>query len=43
VAYNEVWKKNTDWAESAVAVYNLRPAQALEKLFTDLSRGMADL
>jgi len=43
VAYNEVWKKNTDWAESAVAVYNLRPVQALEKLFTDLSRGMAEL
>ena len=43
MAYNEVWKKNTAWAESAVAVYNLDPALALEKLFLDLSRGMAGL
>ena len=42
-AYLELWKKSTGWAENAVGVYNLRPAQVLEKLFTDLSRGMADL
>ena len=42
-AYFELWKKNTGWAENAAGVYNLRPAQVLEKLFTDLSRGMAEL
>jgi hypothetical protein len=43
LAYSELWKRCSDWAESAVGVYNLRPAQALEKIFTDLSRGMAEL
>ena len=43
VAYNELWKKCTAWGETAVGVYNLRPAQVLEKIFTDLSRGMAAL
>jgi len=42
-AYNELWTKCSAWAESAVNVYKLRPAQAMEKLFTDLSRGMASL
>jgi len=43
VAYNEIWKECIAWGESAVRVYNLRPVQALEKLFTDLSRRMAAL
>ena len=43
VSYNEVLRKNSKWAETAVGIYNLRPAQALEKLFNDLSREMADL
>jgi DNA polymerase-3 subunit gamma/tau len=43
VPYNEMWKKCAAWAETSVCIYNLRPAQVLEKLFTDLSRGMADL
>ena len=43
LGYNELWKKCTAWGETAVGVYKLRPAQALEKLFTDLSRGMAEL
>ena len=43
VSYNELWKDSSKWAETAVGIYNLRPAQALEKMFTDLSRGMADL
>ena len=42
-AYNEIWKKNISWAENAVGLYRLRPAQALEKLFTDLSMGLAEL
>jgi len=42
-AYNELWTKCSAWAETAVGVYKLRPAQAMEKLFTDLSRGMASL
>ena len=40
--YNEMWKKGINWAASAVLTYNLRPAQVLEKLFTDISRGMAE-
>ena len=43
VAYNEVWKKSISWGELAVCTYNLTPAIVLEKLFTDLSRGMAEL
>jgi len=43
VAYNELWKKSLNWAESAVKVYRLRAAHVLEKLFLDLGRGMAGL
>jgi len=43
VAYNEVWKKCISWGETAVGSYRLSPALVLEKLFTDLSRGMAEL
>jgi len=39
--FYDTWKTCADWAENAVAVYNLRPAQALEKMFTDLSRGLS--
>ena len=39
----QIWKACTDWAENAVSTYNLRPAQALEKLYTDLSRKMGAL
>ena len=41
--YNELWIKNINWAGSAVLAYELKPAQVLEKLFADLSGGMADL
>jgi len=43
VSYNEIWKKCSAWGETAVGTYKLNPALALEKLFTDLSRGMATL
>ena len=43
LAYNEIWKKCSAWAETAVGVYKLRPGQAMEKMFTDLSRGLAEL
>ena len=43
VLYNELWKQCVNWAETAVGIYKLRPAQALEKLFTDLSRRLASL
>ena len=43
VAYNEVWKKSASWGETAVSSYRLMPTLVLEKLFTDLSRGMAEL
>jgi len=39
----EMWKKCSDWAQTASGIYNLRPVQVLEKLFIDLSRGMASL
>ena len=42
-AYNEIWRDSINWAENAVGVYNLKPASVLEKLFADLSRGMASL
>ena len=42
-AYYELWKQCSGKAETAVGVYNLRPAQALEKLFYDLAGGMAEL
>ncbi|MCL2232178.1 MAG: DNA polymerase III, partial [Treponema sp.] len=42
-AYNEVWKKCISWGETAVSSYRLSPTLVLEKLFTDLSRGMAEL
>jgi hypothetical protein len=40
IAYIEVWKKRAAEAESAVMVYNQSPALALDRLFTDLSRGL---
>ena len=43
LAYNEIWKKSSLWAQTSVGVYKLRPAQAMEKIFTDLSRGMSEL
>jgi DNA polymerase-3 subunit gamma/tau len=43
IAYNELWKKCTAEAESAVMAYNLTPGLVLERLFTVLSRGMAEL
>ena len=43
IACHELWARCCNLAESAVGTYNLRPAQVLEKLFTDLSRGMAGL
>ena len=42
-AYYELWKKSITWAENSSGTYNLRPAQVLEKLFIDISRGMAEL
>ncbi|MDR0497844.1 MAG: DNA polymerase III [Treponema sp.] len=42
-AYYKLWKKCSLWAETAVGLYKLRPAQTLEKLFTDLSLGMSKL
>jgi DNA polymerase-3 subunit gamma/tau len=39
----ELWKKCSAWGETAVVVYRLTPAQVLEKLFIDLSRGMLAL
>ena len=41
--YNEIWKKSSAWAEGAVVMYGISPAQALEKLFTDLGRGLSRL
>ena len=41
-SFFEIWAACCGWAESAVGTYNLRPAPVLEKLFTDLSRGMAE-
>jgi len=43
VAYNELWKENIAWGETAAGLYNLRPALVLEKMFTDLSRALASL
>jgi DNA polymerase-3 subunit gamma/tau len=43
VSYNEIWMKCSKWAQSAAGTYNLRPSVVLEKLFTDLSRGMAEI
>ena len=43
IAYNEVWRKCVLWAGNAAGLYNIRPAQVLEKLFTDLSRELAGL
>jgi len=42
-SFFEIWAACCGWAESAVGTYNLRSAPVLEKLFTDLSRGMAEL
>jgi hypothetical protein len=43
LAYNEIWGKCSAWAETSAGLYNLRPSQVLEKLFIDLSRGLAEL
>jgi DNA polymerase-3 subunit gamma/tau len=43
VSYFELWKNRCAWAETAAGLYRLTPAQVLEKLFIDLSRGMAAL
>jgi DNA polymerase-3 subunit gamma/tau len=43
IEYNEMWRKCSNWAETAAGVYKLKSSQVLEKLFTDLSRGMAEL
>jgi DNA polymerase-3 subunit gamma/tau len=43
IGYNELWKKCTAEAESAVMTYNLTPGPVLERLFTVLSRGLAEL
>lgn len=40
--YNDLWKKQVNWAAAAALTYRLRPAQVLEKLYIDLSRGMAE-
>jgi DNA polymerase-3 subunit gamma/tau len=42
-SFFEIWAACCGWAESAVGTYNLRPAPVLEKLFTDVSREMAEL
>jgi DNA polymerase-3 subunit gamma/tau len=43
IGYNELWKQCTAEAESAVMIYNLNPGMVLERLFTVLSRGLAEL
>jgi hypothetical protein len=43
IRYHELWKKCTSEAELEVMTYNLNPGLVLERLFTVLSRGMAEL
>jgi DNA polymerase-3 subunit gamma/tau len=43
VSFSQTWKECSNWAETAAGIYNLRPAQVLEKLFIDLSLRMAQL
>jgi len=43
VSFSQAWKECSNWAETAAGIYNLRPAQVLEKLFIDLSQRMAGL
>jgi DNA polymerase-3 subunit gamma/tau len=43
IGYHELWKKCTAEAESGVMTYNLNPGLVLERLFTVLSRGLAEL
>jgi len=43
VSFSQTWKECSNWAETAAGIYNLRPAQVLEKLFIDLSIRMAQL
>jgi DNA polymerase-3 subunit gamma/tau len=43
IPYNNIWKECAARCESAVTVYNQSPGLALERLFTDASRGMAEL
>jgi len=42
-SFMDIWAALCNWAESAVGTYNLRPGPVLERLFTELSRGMAKL
>ncbi|MCL2070313.1 MAG: DNA polymerase III [Treponema sp.] len=42
VAYNEAWRKSSQWADTAVSVYKLKTTQVLEKLFSDLSKGLSE-
>jgi len=43
VSFSQAWKECSNWAETAAGIYNLRPAQVLEKLFIDISLRMAQL
>jgi DNA polymerase-3 subunit gamma/tau len=43
VSFGQIWKECANWAETAAGIYNLRPAQVLEKLLIDLSLRMAEL
>ena len=43
VSFSQAWKESSNWAETAAGIYNLRPAQILEKLFIDLSLRMSQL
>ncbi|MCL2093558.1 MAG: DNA polymerase III [Treponema sp.] len=43
LAFSDLWREHIAWADTAVGIYRLRSSQVLEKLFTDLSRGMAQV
>jgi DNA polymerase-3 subunit gamma/tau len=43
VSFSQAWRECSNWAETAAGIYNLRPAQVLEKLFIDISLRMAQL
>jgi DNA polymerase-3 subunit gamma/tau len=43
ISFSELWRDCAARAESAVSVYNQTPALALERLFIEASRGMAEL
>ena len=38
-----LWRDAVNIADNAVNIYNLRPAPVLEKLYTDLSKGLGEL